>query len=506
VYLKINICDYIPNTTKMSTGGMFQLVSNDGIQDKMLNATELLNERIKKIHEIRKNDPSISDPTPTLVDIERTHIIFMNAHFKPFVATAYEYMKVGVQEGGDLGQQATFSIPQYGDFFHDMVVHIQLTGLTTGPVSTKVRYCEFLGHRILQQTRFEVNGLFLDEYSSDVYNFEYNSLPEQKRRAWKQNVGQEISHPAYLTQDPVNDNYREVKQIVDGPQTPKALHQVVDLWIPLLFWFNKDPKLMIPSVAIPYGMRFIRMVLAPATAICQGLPTPDFTEPTVSAMELYVQHVFVNPEIHDIFIQRIGFSLVRVHREAKISVNEPSGLERVDQFRFPVEYFYVGLRPNINDGSMENWHRYHFVTDNLITFPVAVPNPLPPPPTHIIAFGNAIYKTSTPTIDNLLISSKGVELYHTTPMDFFSHYLHYKLGDYNIGSAEDDGIALIPFCLYPGMYQPNGHLNISRSRDFYVQYNSSVISPVIPGTLVLYSVAINFILIQDGYCLLRYAT
>ena len=26
------------------------------------------------------------DPTPTLVDIERTHILFVNAHFKPFAA------------------------------------------------------------------------------------------------------------------------------------------------------------------------------------------------------------------------------------------------------------------------------------------------------------------------------------------------------------------------------------------------------------------------------------
>lgn len=24
------------------------------------------------------------DPTPTLVDIERTHILYVNAHFKPF--------------------------------------------------------------------------------------------------------------------------------------------------------------------------------------------------------------------------------------------------------------------------------------------------------------------------------------------------------------------------------------------------------------------------------------
>jgi hypothetical protein len=25
-----------------------------------------------------------ADPTPTLVDLERTHILYVNAHFKPF--------------------------------------------------------------------------------------------------------------------------------------------------------------------------------------------------------------------------------------------------------------------------------------------------------------------------------------------------------------------------------------------------------------------------------------
>ncbi len=32
----------------------------------------------------------VPDPTPTLVDIERTHILFINAHFKPFAAIGYE--------------------------------------------------------------------------------------------------------------------------------------------------------------------------------------------------------------------------------------------------------------------------------------------------------------------------------------------------------------------------------------------------------------------------------
>ncbi|NDB61927.1 hypothetical protein EB001_26335, partial [bacterium] len=46
------------------------------------------------------------------------------------------------------------------------------------------------------------------------------------------------------------------------------------------------------------------------------------TAPKVLAMELYVNNIFVNPEIHDIFIRRIGFALIRVYRQQKSTVSK----------------------------------------------------------------------------------------------------------------------------------------------------------------------------------------
>ncbi len=59
----------------MATSGIFQLITNDGKQDRMLMATALLNKRLLTIERARSRDPNIKDPTPTLVDIERTHIL-----------------------------------------------------------------------------------------------------------------------------------------------------------------------------------------------------------------------------------------------------------------------------------------------------------------------------------------------------------------------------------------------------------------------------------------------
>jgi hypothetical protein len=51
------------------------LITNDGKQDRMLMATALLNKRLLEIERMRARNPQIKDPTPTLVDIERTHIL-----------------------------------------------------------------------------------------------------------------------------------------------------------------------------------------------------------------------------------------------------------------------------------------------------------------------------------------------------------------------------------------------------------------------------------------------
>lgn len=494
----------------MSTGGVFQLIVNDGNQDKMLMATALLNKRLKEIRRIRCKNPAINDNTPTLVDIERTHILFMNAHFKPFVAIGYEYQRIGVSEGtANFGRTATFSIPQFGDFFNDMVVHVILEGLTVGPTSTQVRYCDFIGHRLFRNVRFEVNSNRLDEYGSDVYNFHYNfSVNTNKRVSWMRNVGQEVPIPAYLIQDGLVDEYRELKMIVEGPQTPKVVHPRVELWVPLLFWFNLDPRLAIPSVSIPYGQRFIKIEIADANEICRGFDTPDFTAPAITVMELYTNNIFVNPEIHDIFIKRIGFNLIRVHRQEISNAIGSEGL-RLDQLKYPTETIYFGLRPIINltgPGNMTDWHRYHFVSDQLRAFPVAIPNPGIPPPFHILAFSNAIFKRPIPTIDTASLETRGIQLYTVTPAQFFNSYIPYNFGGYNITSPDDIGMYMATFNLYPGSYQPSGHVNLSRTREFYLNYTSSVITPIFTGEMIVIGIAINFLLISDGSAVLRYNT
>jgi hypothetical protein len=494
----------------MATGGVFTLVQNDGQQDKILMATKMLQNRLKEIRKLRCRNPSIRDQTPTLVDIEKTHILFMNAHFKPFAAIAYEYNRVAPQEGrAKFGATVSFSILQFGDFFNDMAIHVVLTGLTAQVAGDQVFYCDFPGHKMLRGVHFEVNHNILDEYDSDLYNFHYNFyVPENKRISWLRNVGQEVPTLATLTQNPGVDPYRERKFILNGAQTPQPAIPVLEMWIPLLFWFNVDPRLMIPSVAIPYGQRFITVDIAPLHQMCFGVNNGGggtIIPPTISVFELYTNNIFVNPDIHDIFIKRLGFSLIRMHRYQDVTLSSSQDDILLDNLRWPTETLYWGARPSSHFGSPDKWYKFHIANDYYIPYPVAVPNAFPPP-TDQLAFADAHYQSEIPIFQNVAFRVQAVDLYTFTPVSFFNSYVPYTYGGQNIVSPVDVGMYMTTFNLYPGAYQPSGHINLSNVREFYLRYMAPLIGPGLPCTLTIYAVTINFLLISSGSLVRRFNT
>ena len=253
--------------------------------------------------------------------------------FKPFAAIGFEYHKVNPESAVALGSEIRFSIPQFGDFFNDMVFYIKFHKAVYTPSSNTTenqqdvfRYCDYPGERLLKKVSFNVNGNPLDDYNSNVYNLHRQfSISPNKRLAWNRLIGQEVPNLAYLDQHTQSRPSSRVKiDYCDGFQTPKAEHEQLILMIPLLFWFNKDPRLAIPSVSIPYGQRFITMTLAKSSELIELVTPPSVADtsadtgslPTLTIAEcsLWINNIFVNPEVHDIFIKRIGFTLIRVHR------------------------------------------------------------------------------------------------------------------------------------------------------------------------------------------------
>jgi len=712
----------------MSAGATFKLIANDGKADRMIMASELLNKRIKEVMCYRHSH-GYADPTPTLVDVERTHILFVNAHFKPFAAIGYEYNKLPNQGSPRYDVDVSFPIPQFGDFFADMCLHLILPQETastgTAPVlallnadATKlpfnrgmpgfgagadpnsagnqfvyttaasghgtpatqyggantaaaltipgiasgaravykvvrtelvdfagrrvaegaagknfVRYAEFIGERICEKTEFIVNGTALDSYSSDdIVMHRKVRIPPHKLLGWKRLVGQEVpveaytdfigidaqsvfpshlqhdagdattgdfntglsadamaqapSHPMHTPLASVSSGTRRmVCQVVSGPQTPKLVQPALDLLIPLLFWFNLDSRLAIPSVSIPYGMRSINVKFAKKDTCLFTAPGALFRKdsyinvhtndgtgtailPTKAAeidvfsvltpvlyvdsaantsaneitkAEIYNNNIFVNPEVHDIYIRRIGFSLIRVYRAHTEALTTTTPRVLLHQLKWPIESMRVAVRPDWNNdpknpNQYRDWHNMCRVYDRVDhlpsrsegwsvgasagTVPVtsSILNSTDADATnvpHITSVASGL-RLTTPeyreTIQTLMLEAHGITISQEMNSNFYRDYLGYVYGGTNMMSPEDLGVVNVLFCLHPFLYQPSGHINVSRSREFYISFRLDADACRNPATgafgarLIISATAINFLLISDGSATLRYTT
>lgn len=534
----------------MSTGGVFMIITNDGRQDKILLATELLQKRISNIKAAKeasnKAGTTQGDTTPTLMEIEQTHVLFVNAHFKPFAAIGFEYTVVRPTGNVQFGNDVQFSLPQFGEFLADAMIRVVTKASTVTPGvnatlegvnSPVLRWCDFPGERILQQVKIDINGNPLDQYNWETYVFhrQFELLPN-KRLGWSRAMGQQVADDAILDEDAhatslSNEFHIAVTQ---GPQTWKSRSQEgLELMVPLMFWFNKDPRVALPSVAIPFGQRYITVTLAQAdqlmyirdrgAAITEGKEaleysngTSTFSTPDINSMELYINNLFVLPEIHDIYIKRVGFSLIRVYRRQITNLTKSQDEIRLNAMKWPIEYMYIGASPSSNTPHFAHWHRFAVPSKQQYD----LPNFLSSATSYHYNSGNVTATAASVTatgyvynqvFDTFRIRLQGVNLYNDYSSMFYNTYLPLAYGGININTPEDVGLLFVPFCIYPRIYQPSGYINVSRAREFDAIYNSSWIgssngSSQNTANMLVQGSAINFLIIAQSNASLRYST
>jgi len=387
---------------------------------------------------------------------------------------------------------------------------------------------------------------------------------------------------------------RTSQQFYSGPQTPQAIQNTLNMWCKLLFWFNLDQSQAIVSAAIPYGQRFLDIDLGaagdilfqgPAVYVEVDLITDYYTTvrpgpisgsgitaiwnnsgttgpvnggtimtnstllyyPYVIASQtitggnvsttLYVNNIFTIPEVHDIYVERIGFSLIRVHKQHQNGISASGNDFLLSNFKYPVEFFFAGCMPTANFQGGANrdtaWYKFGQVTTQLITnaptkavVPGASGTLAPAQAPGGIAGANISTSTAylmqveIPILQTINVTAHGVTLYPTLTIDFFNQYLPEAYARVDLVTPNDPGLCFINFCLYPYCTQPSGHINASRAREFYIQLNfvngqplitgglptQNLSPPTLPSTFFAEASSINFLLVSDGSAVLRYTT
>lgn len=459
----------------MTSGGKYILETNlrGESQEKILYNIKLLESRLKD----RCNEP-------LLLSLDNTHANFIKSYYKPVIPMSYEFRSDQV-DAGDLSfnKQNIFSLPLYGDFICQMYLHIKLTGLSVKNNLDRCGYVDFIGHRIMENVVMDFAGNIVDEYSYQAYNVFYNYfVTENEKLNWLRAVGQEV--PVEVTvQQSDSDNYREIKRVVNGAQTPKTEHNEIHLNIPIIFDFSRKLTSPIFSAKIPFGQRFLKITLAKVEKLIYSIDNGGggaLNLPQISG-ELWSNQIFVMPQITANLIPGLNRTFLRVFKESKFTAQVGHNIQKLDDLRFPTEALYFGLHPQTNT-SATNWYKYHSEQITATQFPVC----LPP---NQIAVRSVNIASPKKILQNIKFLSRGIEITRPCDSSFFNVIQPY----YKSISPTDPGLNLLCFARDTLTEQPTAFFNISIDREYFIEFDSEV-----AGDFYILAYCLNWLEIDEN--------
>lgn len=525
----------------MSQSRYFILQTLGSKQDNLITLTDLLRQRLvkifnerskenavakakfKKLQEERraaglvplKDEPKLKDPRPTLADVAKTHVLYVRKQYKPYAAVGYEYIKrepdsgnIGRLKSGVVGKKFSFNIKgNTGGFLNDMVLHIKINAYGDASGNTFYRYCNYPGVRIIEKTELFIDEERIDDYTfNDVMFYAETELPRDgKELAFQRMVGQQ--QPKRATYYHVDTEFTQVMFFADGPQTRQRYKKSLDLWIPLLFWFNKDVAQSLPNRAINSLQKRIDFTIADIDRVFRaedisGNPTGEAIDITLDTVELYTNNIAVNPEIEDIILNRPSLSLIRVHKRFEKILDSSNNTVLINDIKFPTEYIRFGFKPQVNINNFDLWHKYGVHTLQEAAIPAILQLPGVSYPR--LEARTASFYDITCAEETIEFTATGVPIYPKIAASFFTDPMAF--GYEGFYAPKDKCVRIVNFCVKPTDYNPSGYIQLSRNREFRINYTSNYISMDTKAVLLMSAICINFLSINNNRAILKYMT
>jgi hypothetical protein len=518
----------------MSQGAVFKLVLRDERFDRFFTASDYLRQRFDAIR-VKREAAGEKNVQPTFVDIEKSHILYIHAAYRPYVSVASEYARVkpsgdGTASIGPSGGTIDFTFPIYGHFTSDMAIHVkfkplgsqtlQAAGATPTASAPLFRYCAYPGIRLIRRAELRSDQVLIDDYDrDDVIHHMKSFVNADQRIGWDRCMGQQAQRQGAF----YANGFTGVLNFFDGPQTPALFQDTLELLIPLQFWLGQDASQALLNDLIPNSQRTITCELAPISEIVEALlPDPNTMGEFLSTplpftklgmeVSLYVNGLYVNPEIHDVFASRIGFSLIRVHRRQLNQIQNHSDAFLLDQLKFPAEFLMVGIRDRANLKDFDNWWLMGAPAVRAPTSALVVPAMIFNQQLQLCQLVCRNVKelwTLETVTDTVGVTAHGIDIFPMLPNLFHNAYMPTRYAKNSVVvSPYDQGELLVNFCLYPGKFNPSGYYNLSAGRELYINYELKPhLAEVQSGQfeMTISMSALNFLMRKGDKVHLRYA-
>jgi len=357
----------------------------------------------------------------------------------------------------DFGKRITCLVPRRGDLLSQLVLEVELPALylTNG---TAVSYVNSIGHVLIQEISIEIG-----EQEIDRQNGEWMEI-------WSN----------YTTQFDKQSGFYNMIGKVDG-YSPPTLNGPLKLYIPLRFWFCKNPGLALPLIALQYHPIRINVTLAPLSNLfySSALTSPSCSNlevrPTnITSLMLYGDYIYLDVDerrrfvssAHEYLIEQVQYTSI-----IPIAPGASSGSLRLE-FNHPIkELFWYIQRDDML--RYHEWYNYSSI---------------------------GIYEAGTRTdmLANAVLQLDGYDRFQVRDAGYFRLVQPWQ---YHTVIPEKLFLYSYSFALRPEDVQPTGSMNASRMDSIILQVaiNPALINTVGNLHSKVYATNLNVLRIADGY-------
>jgi hypothetical protein len=215
-------------------------------------------------------------------------ITFFKVVYRRHTNFAMESIEQTFSGSVELGRRVTATISRNGDLIKDMWLECTF--------GTRAAAVYGLGNALVKQVEVEIGGQLIDrQYGEWLDVWSELSTPEGKRVGYDAMVGNTATGTAASAVLPTN------------AVGPKA-----NLDVPLMFWFNRNPGLALPLIALQYHEVKINLDLETGA----NLTTGSGSTTTLTSLKFWVDYIYLDTDerrrfaqvSHEYLIEQLQFT------------------------------------------------------------------------------------------------------------------------------------------------------------------------------------------------------
>lgn len=366
-------------------------------------------------------------------------ISFFKLVYRRYTNFAVESQAMYVDGTPNFGQRVTCLIPRRGDLLGSIYLDLTLPRLTLNDGSdTPVSYVNAIGHAIIQEITFEVGEQEIDRQTGEWMEIWTNlSTPASQRDALNAMIGRTYQY------SPPNS--------IPGVSSPG-----LRLYIPLQFYFCRNPGLYLPLLALQYHPIRINITLAPLNTLfykqdmvigdnCLG---QSFVNPAaITSMMLWGDYVYLDVEERRRFVSQSHEYLieqVQYTPPMPVTAKQQSVNIRVD-FNHPIKEFIFVAQRDIMQTVNEPFNYSNLAINEAV-------------PAALLPYLNS-GQVRTDLISTALLQLDGYDRFQVRDAPYFRLVQPYQ---HHTTTPVTNFIYVYSIALRPEDAQPTGSLNASR--------------------------------------------